>query len=55
MAQLPEERTATLREAIAAQKRLRATLGDVVVDATIAAVKECQCWSFEKRSRPAST
>jgi hypothetical protein len=50
-----EERIATLREAIAAQEGARATLGDAVADATIAALKEHQCWSFEIRSRPAST
>jgi uncharacterized coiled-coil protein SlyX len=40
MAQSLEERTATLREAIAVQESLRTTLGDAVVDATIAALKE---------------
>jgi hypothetical protein len=55
MAQSLEEQTATLREAIAAQEGARATLGDAVADATIAALKEHLCWSFEIRSRPAST
>jgi hypothetical protein len=40
MTQSPEERTAILREAITVQESLRATLGDAVVDATIAALKE---------------
>jgi hypothetical protein len=40
MTQSLEERTAILRETITVQESLRATLGDAVVDATIAALKE---------------